>query len=207
MTTASKTTRVLFPRFETECPTDGDTVRRDLTKIAKPRKWMVESEFDRLLHPNTDINAGFFDNKARQENWWGVWHRAKVVMPLGMLATEEPESVPFASDPMSLYRYQHISHSYLWDSQAVSGIRDEVVLERLTLSGFRGVLALLSDPQDRSEQMLVRADEDGEWYEPDFVNISRDPERKFYLDMMSSIARQTWDDFGNDVDALTSGSL
>ncbi len=191
-----ESSKVLLPRFERELPAEGPVNERELQTIADPRHWMVEHQFKDLLSPETVTGVTRSRGKRAKQDWWGLRHSAVEKTSLGLLIDESGVDLPF-QDSMKLYRYRVVEHDYQWDHQAVSGNCSEVVLERLTLGvGFKEVMAIMAGRghDHKGKQSLVMLGQGGEMNEPDFVNVSKDEVRRFYLGTLALLSKAGYDD-------------
>lgn len=183
---------VLFPRFQKELEPGGPAVF-----TAEPRHWLVVPDANRILSPSSNLN---FDRSLSGEldpkRWKGLLHAVSQGITLSGSYTK-PES-EFGSGDTAMYRCRTLCHEYQWDWQSVRGFAQEVILERERMHGeFMPLAAILVDQVCRAEgtQRLVMSDETGGLSEPAFVNVSRDPVRAFYLDVMRGLARKTINEY------------
>lgn len=184
---------LLFPRFQR---VGADGLHQ---YIAEERSWMGGADFEKLIHPAVDTH-GILHVSDDKGKWNGIYHRTTQEVSLGLLIDNQPDSAPFNEDRMSLYRYRSITHSYLWDEQAVDGSAHEIVLERLMLggfkkgfkTGFREVMAILAQAKHLgagdNTQRLVMIGENGEMEEPDFADVSVDPARSFCIGALAKLS-------------------
>ena len=144
---------------------------------------------DTLWHPHTGLLTGTLDLKL-QNHWIGVYHSAREHVVRGERYATPPGFAQklIAKDGKELYRSRVLLHEFLWDEQAVSGRRWEVVLERGRTDEpkFEELMAMLGDPAEPQDgQMLVMKSDDGTWFEPNGLEAYK---REFYLETLGCLA-------------------
>lgn len=176
-------TKVLFPRFESETD-EPEIYNRKLTRVT-PRPWLPLVEVRALLDPQSVAASGRKLNVKGK--WWGVYHHASTDITYGTLYES-----PFTQG-LQLHRTRYVNHSYLWDRQAADGSGTEIVLERLSTNatqgfGFEEIMAMYVNglASSHGRQQLVMADAEGNWVEPNYGQDN--PERDYFLAMMRHLA-------------------
>lgn len=181
-----------FPRFE-KTVADGASVF-----IAQERPWVRPAIAEILKKPVTALGRRQIDMKA-QNNWIGIDHTAceKITQGIRIRPEVDIPGMHKSPDGKLLYRIKLLIHSFLWDSQAISGTRWEAVLEQGSVDEpkFEEVAALLIRPphpitgKERGQMFVIK---DGEkWKEPSASPMLDSPEaakREFFLETLGELA-------------------